>query len=133
MLIAFCKTFPSLVFKKRRGFYGITIVGTYIDRAYSAKTDDRPEFQRMVQDSAKKIFDAVLVWKLDRFARDRYDAAHYKHILQKNHVKLVSATEPISDSPAGIMMESMLTGMAEYYSAELSEKIVRGMTENVLK
>ena len=112
---------------------GITIVGTYIDRAYSAKTDDRPEFQRMVQDSAKKIFDAVLVWKLDRFARDRYDAAHYKHILQKNHVKLVSATEPISDSPAGIMMESMLTGMAEYYSAELSEKIVRGMTENVLK
>ena len=133
MLIAFCKTFPSLVFKKRRGFYGITIVGTYIDRAYSAKTDDRPEFQRMVQDSARKIFDAVLVWKLDRFARDRYDAAHYKHILQKNHVKLVSATEPISDSPAGIMMKSMLTGMAEYYSAELSEKIVRGMTENVLK
>ena len=75
----------------------------------------------------------VLVWKLDRFARDRYDAAHYKHILQRNHVKLVSATEPISDSPAGIMMESMLTGMAEYYSAELSEKVVRGMTENVLK
>ena len=50
---------------------GITIVGTYIDRAYSAKTDDRPEFQRMVQDSARKIFDAVLVWKLDRFARNR--------------------------------------------------------------
>ena len=87
----------------------------------------------MVKDSERRLFDIVLVWKLDRFARDRYDAAHYKHILQRNHVKLVSATEPISDSPAGIMMESMLTGMAEYYSAELSEKIVRGMTENVLK
>ena len=133
LLIAFFKTFPSLVFKKRRGFYGITIVGTYIDRAYSARTANRPEFQRMVKDSERRLFDIVLVWKLDRFARDRYDAAHYKHILQKNHVKLVSATEPISDSPAGIMMESMLTGMAEYYSAELSEKIVRGMTENVLK
>ena len=53
---------------------GITVVGTYIDRAYSAKTDDRPDFQRMIKDSAKKIFDVVLVWKLDRFARNRYDA-----------------------------------------------------------
>ena len=112
---------------------GITVVKHYIDRAYSARTANRPEFQRMVKDSERRLFDIVLVWKLDRFARDRYDAAHYKHILQRNHVKLVSATEPISDSPAGIMMESMLTGMAEYYSAELSEKIVRGMTENVLK
>ena len=112
---------------------GITVVKHYIDRAYSARTANRPEFQQMVKDSEWRLFDIVLVWKLDRFARDRYDAAHYKHILQKNHVKLVSATEPISDSPAGIMMESMLTGMAEYYSAELSEKIVRGMTENVLK
>lgn len=112
---------------------GITVVKHYIDRAYSAKTANRPEFQRMVKDSERRLFDIVLVWKLDRFARDRYDAAHYKHILQRNHVKLVSTTEPISDSPAGIMMESMLTGMAEYYSAELSEKVVRGMTENVLK
>jgi site-specific DNA recombinase len=52
---------------------GITVVGTYIDRAYSAKTDDRPDFQRMIKDSAKKIFDVVLVWKLDRFARNRFD------------------------------------------------------------
>ena len=54
---------------------GITVVGTYIDRAYSAKTDDRPDFQRMIKDSAKKIFDVVLVWKLDRFARNRFGAA----------------------------------------------------------
>ena len=47
---------------------GITVVGTYIDRAYSAKTDDRPDFQRMIKDSGKKIFDVVLVWKLDRIA-----------------------------------------------------------------
>ena len=112
---------------------GMTVIKHYIDRAYSAKTANRPEFQQMVKDSEKRLFDVVLVWKIDRFARDRYDAAHYKHILQRNHVKLVSATEPISDTPAGIMMESMLTGMAEYYSAELSEKVVRGMTENVLK
>ena len=112
---------------------GITIVKHYIDRAISAKTDNRPEFQQMIKDSDKKLFDIVLVWKLDRFARNRYDSAHYEYQLERNHVKLVSATEPISEGPAGIMVKSMLTGMAEYYSAELSEKVVRGMTENVLK
>jgi DNA invertase Pin-like site-specific DNA recombinase len=56
---------------------GIAIVGSYIDRALSAKTDDRPDFQRMIRDSAKGIFDVIIVWKLDRFARNRYDSAHY--------------------------------------------------------
>ena len=56
---------------------GIDIVGTYTDRAYSAKTDNRPEFQRMIKDSAKKGFDVVIVWKLDRFSRNRYDSAKY--------------------------------------------------------
>ena len=60
---------------------GITVVGTYIDRAYSAKTDDRPDFQRMIKDSAKKIFDVVLVWKLDRFARNRFDAVNYLSLI----------------------------------------------------
>ena len=112
---------------------GVTVIKHYIDRALSAKTDNRPDFQQMIKDSEKRLFDIVLVWKLDRFARNRYDSAHYEYQLERNHVKLVSATEPISDSPAGIMVKSMLTGMAEYYSAELSEKVVRGMTENVLK
>ncbi len=89
--------------------------------AYSAKTDDRPDFQRMIKDSGKKkIFDVVLVWKLDRFARNRYDAVNYKYQLEKNGVHLVSAMEPISQGPEGIMVESMLIGMAEYYSAELA-------------
>ena len=112
---------------------GITVVKHYIDRALSAKTDNRPDFQQMIKDSEKRLFDIVLVWKLDRFARNRFDSAHYEYLLERNHVKLVSATEPISDGPAGIMVKSMLTGMAEYYSAELSEKVVRGMTENALK
>ena len=87
---------------------GITILCSYIDRALSAKTDNRPEFQKMVQDSAKGLFDTVLVWKLDRFARNRYDSAHYKAVLRRNGVKVVSATENISDGPEGIILESML-------------------------
>ena len=47
---------------------GMAVVGSYIDRALSAKTADRPEFQQMIKDSDKKLFDIVLVWKLDRFA-----------------------------------------------------------------
>ena len=61
----------------------ITIVKHYIDRAISAKTDNRPEFQQMIKDSDKKLFDIVLVWKLDRFARNRYDSARYKTQLKK--------------------------------------------------
>ena len=111
----------------------IMILGTYIDRALSAKTDNRPEFQHMIKDSAKGLFDVVLVWKLDRFARNRYDSARYKNILKKNGVKVISARENISEGSEGIILESMLEGYAEYYSAELSEKVIRGLTDNALK
>ena len=112
---------------------GITVLRHYIDRAISAKTDNRPEFQNMIKDSNKKLFDMIIVWKLDRFARNRYDSAWYKAQLKKNGVKVVSATEVISDGAEGIILESMLEGFAEYYSVDLSEKVVRGMTDNALK
>ena len=85
----------------------ITILRTYIDRAMSAKTDNRPDFQRMIKDSAKGLFDMVIVWKLDRFARNRYDSAHYKAQLRKYGVKVLSATENISEGPEGIILESI--------------------------
>ncbi len=112
---------------------GITLIGSYIDRALSARTADRPDFQRMIGDSARGLFDVVLVWKLDRFSRDRYDSAYYKHVLKKNGVKMISIKENISDGPEGIILESMLEGMAEYYSAELAQKIRRGQHENAMK
>lgn len=111
----------------------ITIIGEYIDRALSAKTDNRPNFQKMIKDSYRKVFDAVIVWKVDRFARNRYDSAHYKMILKKNGVKVISAKEHIGEGSEGIILESMLEGYAEYYSVELAEKINRGLTENALK
>lgn len=111
----------------------ISIIHEYIDRAYSAKTDNRPEFQKMIKDSYSKNFQAVIVWKLDRFARNRYDSARYKTILKKNNVEVRSATENISKGAEGIILEAVLEGYAEYYSADLSEKVTRGMTENALK
>jgi DNA invertase Pin-like site-specific DNA recombinase len=112
---------------------GITILGSYIDRALSAKSDNRPQFQKMIKDSEKNLFDVIIVWKLDRFARNRYDSAHYKALLRKQGVQVMSATEVIADDSTGILLESMLEGMAEYYSAELAEKVNRGMTENAIK
>ena len=111
----------------------IKIVGTYIDRAMSARTDKRPDFLRMIADSAKGVFEYVLVYQLDRFSRNRYDSAVYKNKLKKNGVRVLSAKENIRDDPSGIILESVIEGYAEYYSAELSQKVTRGMTDNLLE
>ena len=106
------------------------VVAEYIDRAASARTDNRPQFQQMIQDSEKKMFEGIIVYQLDRFARSREDSAHYKHKLKKNGVKVYSAKEPISDDPSSILVESVLEGMAEYYSVELSQKVTRNLKQN---
>lgn len=112
---------------------GYNVVGEYIDRAISGTTDNRPDFLRMIEDSSKKQFQGVLVYQLDRFARNRYDSATYKRKLKKNGVRVLSAKENISDDANGILLEAVLEGMAEYYSAELSQKIRRGMSINAEK
>ena len=121
-----CKAFAD-----RKGY---TIVKTYADRAISGKrADNRPEFQRMISDSASGKFDTVIVWKIDRFSRDKYDSVCYKSKLRKNGVSVVSATEPIDDSPEGKLMESIFEGFSEYYVKDLEMKTSRGMTENAIK
>lgn len=87
---------------------GYSIIDTYIDRAMTGRNDDRPSFQKMISDSANKAFQYVLVYKLDRFSRNRYDSAVYKKKLKDNWVKVISATENITDSQEGIIMESIV-------------------------
>jgi Site-specific recombinases, DNA invertase Pin homologs len=99
---------------------GYIVVKVYIDRAKSATSDKRPAFQQMIADSALGLFDVVMVHKLDRFSRDRYDSAVYKHKLKKNGVRVFSVLERLDDSPESIMMESVLSGMAEHYSKNLA-------------
>ena len=111
-------------FAEREGY---AVIGEYIDRAISARTDDRPDFQRMIADSAKHTFEVILVYQLDRFSRNRYDSAVNKQKLKKNGVRVVSARENITADASGVLMEAVLEGMAEYYSAELAQKIRRGM------
>lgn len=105
---------------------GLEIIGEYIDRAVSGTTDKRPEFQRMITDSESGAFEGIIVYKLDRFARNRYDSAIYKKKLRDNGVQVISATEQFTDTPEGILMEAVIEGFDEFYSAELGRKLQRG-------
>jgi len=109
---------------------GYNIVGIYADRAKTATTDKRPEFQRMLEDSSKGHFSVVIVHKLDRFARDKYDSAIYKRKLKINGVRVISVLESLDDSPESVILESVLEGMAEYYSKNLAREVMKGMKEN---
>ena len=121
--LAYCKT------------HDFKITAIYVDRALSAskEVEKRVNFMQMISDSSKKLWQYVVVWKLDRFARSRTDSAIYKAKLKQNGVKVVSVTENISENPEGIILEAVLEGMAEFYSAELSQKITRGLRESALK
>lgn len=111
---------------------GYKLLGVYADRAISGTTDERPEFQRMIADAKKKKFDYVIVWKLDRFSRDRYASAMYKHELKKNGVKVLSATEGIGEGDESVILEAILEAMAEMYVKQLSQNVTRGMRESAL-
>ena len=117
-------------FAERNGYQ---VIGEYIDRALTGTKDQRPDFQRMIRDAEKRQFQVVIVWKLDRFARNRYDSAIYKAKLKKYGVRVVSVMENITEGPEGIILEGLLESMAEYYSANLSENIKRGQKESVAK
>lgn len=107
----------------------IIITKVYIDKAKTATSDRRPEFQNMINDSDKGIFNTVIVHKLDRFSRDKYDSAKYKRKLKLNGVQLISITENLDGSPESVIMESVLEGMAEYYSKNLAREVMKGMRE----
>lgn len=112
---------------------GYKLIKTYVDEARSATTDARENFQKMVEDSKQRNFEAVIVHKLDRFARNRFDSATYKKRLRDNGVRVLSVTEFLDDSPESVILESVLEGMAEYYSKNLSRETKKGKREAARK
>ena len=112
----------------------ITIVKIYADKAVSGKsTEKREEFQQMMKDAEKGIFNAVICWKIDRFARNRYDSAMNKARLKKHGIRLFYAKESIPEGPEGIILESVMEGYAEYYSENLAQNVRRGNYESALE
>ncbi|WP_210023137.1 MULTISPECIES: recombinase family protein [unclassified Paenibacillus] len=114
------------IYCKQKGF---ELIKVYADRAKSATSDKRPEFLQMIEDSEKGHFDVLIVHKLDRFSRDKYDSAKYKRKLKKNGVQLLSVTENLDGSPESVILESLLEGMAEYYSKNLAREVMKGLKE----
>jgi len=112
---------------------GMTVVGEYVDKALTGRTDKRPDFQRMLRDSEKGAFQVVICWKMDRFARNRYDSAMNKYKLKKNGVRLAYAKEFIPEGPEGIILEAVMEGYAEYYSENLSQNVKRGFYDSALE
>lgn len=106
---------------------GIELVDQYVDEARSGTNAERENFQRMIANSASRTFDLVIVHKLDRFSRDRYDFAVYRKLLKDHGVALRSVIERIDDSPESIILEGMLESMAEYYSKNLSRETMKGL------
>lgn len=113
--------------------HGYNVLKIYTDKAFTGRTDRRPGFQQMISDAEKHLFDAVICWKTDRFARNRYDAALYKHRLKRNGVRLFYAMEAIPEGAEGIILESVMEGFAEYYSANLAENVRRGNYDSALQ
>lgn len=112
---------------------GLNVVGTYIDRAKSGTTDNRPDFQRMIEDAKKRQFAFIVVYRFDRFARNRYDSAIYKKELEGFGVRVLSTEESIGTGDEGIILESIYEAMAESYSRRLSRVVTQGMRETALK
>jgi len=113
----------------------MTVYKEYIDEAQSALSADRPAFLEMISETKKKFspFQAILVWKLSRFARNRQDSIVYKTMLKKRGIEIISISEPIDSTPQGQLMEGMIEVIDEFYSAVLSQETMRGMVENARK
>jgi site-specific DNA recombinase len=111
----------------------VIIVSEYVDKAKSGMSSKRPKFLKMIEDSKEDIFDIVLIHKLDRFARNRKDSITYRMVLKKNNIELVSVLENLDGSPESIILESVLEGMAEYFSVNLAREIQKGKIESAMK
>lgn len=112
---------------------GLTVIHDYIDRSLTGRSDDRPEFQKMLKDAESGLFQYVICYQTGRFARDRFDAIIYKRKLKKLGVKVIYSKMNIPDGPEGIILESVLEGLDEYYSEELRQKVIRGQYDNALQ
>ena len=113
--------------------HGYTIIHIYADRAMTGRNDDREEFQRMLSDTATHQFGVILLWKIDRFGRNREEIAFNRYRCKKNGVRVERVAEDVPDGPEGVILDSVLEGMAEYYSLQLAQNVRRGQRESAKK
>lgn len=110
-----------------------TVIHEYIDEAFTGRNDDRPQFQQMIKDSKQRKFQKVLVYSFDRFSRDMMQSKQYETELKKNDVSLISATEKFQDNASGRFCKNVMMCNAQFFSEELSQKVIRGLIQNAEK
>lgn len=112
-----------------------SIVDEFVDEAESARSANRPQFQRMISLAKQKDspFESILVWKLNRFARNREDSTVIKALLRRKGVSVISMNEQIDDTPTGKLLEGIIESIDEFYSSNLAQDTVRGMKENAMR
>jgi len=115
-------------YMQRKGYIH---VGDYIDEELTGRNDRRDDFQRMIKDSTKGLFDVIIIHKINRFARNRYDSVVYKRELKRHGVRVESVLENLDpDAPETVLLESLLEGLAEFYSLDLAREVMKGLHEN---
>lgn len=117
------------------GREGYTLLHEYADHAKSGyhNVAARSQFLSMLSAAEKGLFDTVIVWKVDRFGRNREESAIFKAQLRRAGVNVLYAMEPIPTGAAGVLTEGMLEAIAEWYSRNLAENVNRGMRDNAMK
>ena len=111
---------------------GHQVISEFVDEAESGRTASRPAFREMIALAKTKSppFDAILVWKLNRFSRSRVDSITFKALLKSKGIRVISMNEPLDDTPSGQLLEGIIESIDEFYSASLGQDIKRGMREN---
>ena len=110
---------------------GHVVVREYVDEAESGWVDDRPQFNKMIEEARfpDAAFREILVWKFSRFTRKREHAVAYKSMLRMRGVRVVSITENADDTPSGKLLEGIIESVDEFYSENLAQEVCRGMRE----
>lgn len=108
-------------------------IDQYIDMALTGTNTDRPNFQRMLEDAKKGLFDVVIVHKMDRFSRNVRDTLNIESELAQYGVKIISVIEQFSDTPEGQLQQIIQLGVSQYYSSNLAREVMKGLRENAYK
>ena len=112
---------------------GLNVIGVYYDSAVSGKTDARPQFQKMLKDSAKGGFDYVIAWKSNRMGRNMLQAMVNEERLAEEGVKCLYVEEDFEDNAAGRFALRNMMNVNQFYSENMAEDIVRGLMDNASK
>ena len=126
------RAFKAWIDSKEEGQFA----GFYVDEAQSGRTSNRPQFQALRRDAKKNKFDAIVVHKFDRFARNRTEALAIKSLLRHEYgIKVYSVSEPSEDSdgPMGALIEGIMESVADWYSRNLASETKKGKRERAMQ